>query len=104
VEGKDEATVKSAFEDMPELRITKTSESRGLGSGASKAVKLIAELVGVPGKVTDAILEKALEPLAGASIKVQYSDTIIELTNVTRSQVTDLLETAIIAANEASRL
>ncbi len=104
VEGEDEATVKSAFEDMPELSITKTSESRGLVSGASKAVNLIAELVGVPGRVTDAILEKALEPLAGASIKVQYGDTIIEVTNANRSQVTDLLETVINAANEASKL
>ena len=104
VEGEDEAKIKSAFEDMPELSITKTSESRGLVSGASKAVNLIAELVGVPGRVTDAILEKALEPLAGASIKVQYGDTIIEVTNANRSQVTYLLETAINAANEASKL
>jgi len=104
VEGEDEVKIKSVFEDMPELRITRTSESRGLASGASKAVNLIGELVGVPGKVTDALLEKTLEPLAGASIKVQYGDTIIEVTNANRSQVTHLLETAINAANEASKL
>lgn len=69
VEGEDESTVKSAFDDMPELSIIKTSESRGLVSGAFKAVELVVDIVGVAGKVTDAIFEKALEKTRGCSHK-----------------------------------
>lgn len=104
VEGAEENAVISALEDIPQISFRKTSESRGLASGAVKALTLVAEFVGGSAKVTDALLEQTTSQLAGATVKVQYGNVMIEVTNANRSQVVGILDKAVQAAKEANNL
>jgi len=104
VEGAEEDTVKSALRGIPQLSLKKTSESRGLVQGAAKALTLVAEFVGGSAKVTDGLLEQATSQLAGATVKVQYGNMVIEVKNANRSQVEGLLDKALQAAKEVNDL
>ncbi len=104
VEGAEETAIKSALKDIPQLSLKKTSESRGLAQGAAKALTLVAEFVGGSAKVTDGLLEQATSQLAGATVKVQYGNMIIEVKNANRSQVEGLLNKALQAAKEVNDL
>ena len=104
VEEAEEMTVQSALETIPELKLEKIGESRGLALGATKALTFVAEFIGDSAKVTDALLEQATSQLAGGSFKVQYCGIIIEVTNVNRSQLADLLDKAIQGAKEVNQL
>lgn len=104
VEGAEEAAVKSAINNIPQLSLKKTSESRGLAQGAAKALTMVAEFVGGSAKVTDGLIEQATSQLAGATVKVQYGNVMIEVTNANRSQVAGLLDKAVQAAKEANNL
>ncbi|MFZ3168610.1 MAG: hypothetical protein WA130_13420 [Candidatus Methanoperedens sp.] len=104
VEGAEGNTVESALRGIPQLSLKKTSESRGLAQGATKALTLIAEFIGGSAKVTDALMEQATSQLAGATVKVQYGTVIIEVTNANRSQLMALMEKAIKGARDADNL
>lgn len=104
VEAAEENAVKSALKDIPQISLKKTSESRGFASGTVKALTLVAEFVGGSAKVADALLEQTTSQLAGATVKVQYGNVMIEVTNANRSQVVGILDKAVQAAKEANNL
>jgi hypothetical protein len=100
VEGAEENNIKSALRKIPQLSLKKTIKERGLAQEAVEALTLIADFIGSSVKVTDALLEQVTGQLAGATVKVQYGNVVIEVTNANRSQVVDLLERAVKAAKE----
>jgi len=100
VEGAEENTIRSALGKIPQISLKRTSKKRGLAQEAVEVLTLVAEFIGDSAKVTDILLEKVTSQLAGASVKVQYGSMVIEVTNANRSQVSDLLERALIAAKE----
>ncbi len=104
VEGAEEKTIKSALGKIPQISLKKTSKRRGLAQGTEMALTLVAEFIGGSAKLADALLEQATSQLAGATVKVQYGNLNIEVTNANRSQVADLLEKAVKAAREADNL
>lgn len=79
-------------------------ETRGIGTAAQKALKWILEFTGGSAEVADALIGQATKQFAGATVKLQVGDTMVEVSNVNRSQVIDALEHAAEAARRAASL
>jgi hypothetical protein len=100
----EESKVQSAFEAVPDLKLTKVGQDRGLAQGAKKVFTWIAEFVGGSAKVTDALIEQASKQFAGAMVKVKVGSMEVEINNANRSQILELLDRAAQMAKETENL
>ncbi len=99
----DEATVEKAL-GTAGSRIERVGETRSVGSAATKAFKWILEFTGDAAKAGDKLIEQATKELAGAAVKIQIDSTVIEVSNVNRSQVIEVMEKAQQVAQQAKSL
>jgi hypothetical protein len=100
----DEDKIESTLSTIPGLEIKRTGKARGIAQGATKAIKLIGEIVGSSTKVIDSLIEQATRELAGATIEIQVDSIIVKVTNANRSQLRELLSQAVESAKEMKRL
>lgn len=102
-EGVDESKVKSALESIPDMKLRKLGQDKGLVENAGKAIKFVAEFAGGPTAVADLLLKQAAKittnAMTPAKVMVKISnkdgtEKVVEVTNVNRSQVIDVLNAA----------
>ena len=96
----DESQVQAALESIPEMQVTPVGPGRGPVSGLIKAFEFAAEFGGVTSKVADALIGQAQNQLAGASVKVKIGEIEVEVGNLKRGQIMEVLD----KAAEISRL
>lgn len=106
LEGKDvdEAAAQSALESVPEFKVNKVGQERGVIEATGKLVAWVAEFSGNVGKIVDALLKVAENQLAGSKIKIKYGDKEIEVSGVKRSQLMETLEQVQSMAQSAANL
>jgi hypothetical protein len=90
----DRQRIESVLGAIPELTLQLEGPERGYLTGAVKAVKWVAEYLGKSGKVADLLIQQATKELAGASIKIQFDGKVIEVNNLNRSQIIEVLDRA----------
>jgi len=100
----DGTAVKSALEAVPGVKATEVGPDRGLAQGARKVPSFVMEFVGGSAKVGDALIEQATKQLAGAKLKIKFGEVEIEVSNVNRSQVIEVLGRSAEIAKAAGNL
>jgi hypothetical protein len=94
----------SALHHIPQVSVTEIGEERGIVEGAGKLIKWAVEFAGDAGSLADALIRIAEKYFAGSSIKVRYGDREIEISNVRRDELIEVLNTVKGMAEEAGSL
>lgn len=102
-EAMDPAAAETALSQVG-TRLRRVGESRSVGSSAKKAFKWILDFTGDTAKAGEALIEQATRELAGATVKIQAGNVLVEVTNVNRSQILDVMAAAAATANDAHAL
>ncbi len=90
-EGVDEPIIRSALGVIPNIKLKKIGQGRGL---VDDAVKFVVEFIGESTTLADYLLEQVTKQAAGASVKVKINDIVIEVNNANRSQLIEVLDKA----------
>jgi len=100
----DEKKVESTLRTIQGLKLQTGVPERGIATGATKAVKWVAEFLGGSSKVAELLIGQATKEFAGASIKIQVEGKVVEINNVNRSQIIDVLDRAAEIAKKQDEL
>lgn len=87
----DEKQAQAALNEIPELTLQPVSESRGMISGAGKALTLVGEFLGSSGKIADSLIEMVGARMSGSTVEVKIGDTVVKVTGANRDQIIELL-------------
>jgi hypothetical protein len=88
--GVQPATVENALKSTGG-EVTPIGASRGVGGDV---LKWVLKFTGDAGKLGEALVQQATKQLAGATVKIQLGQTIVEVSNANRSQVLAILKQA----------
>ena len=66
------------------------SQSRGVGS----ALSWVVSAASLPSKVASRLVDGAATKLVGSTVKVQVGDRVVEVTNLNRNEVREMLDRA----------
>ena len=94
----------SALNQVPQVSATEIGAERGIVEGAGTLFKWVLEFAGDAAGLADTLIGLAEKYFAGSSIKVRYGDREIEVSNVRRDELIEVLNTVKDMAAEASSL
>lgn len=103
-EKADVSEALSALQKVPQVTVTEIGEERGIMDGAGKLIKWAVEFAGDAGKLADALIAIAEKYFTGSSIKVRFGDREIEISNVRRDELLEVLTAVRDMAREADSL
>ena len=85
--------MQSALDDIEDINAQQVGERMGIG-GVINALEWIVQFAGNIPEIADRIIGAVESQLAGASIKLKFGNMEVEISNASRGQIIEILQTA----------